>query len=125
MSSLATNKAPGIDKLPAHVIKDSASVIIPPITSVINPSLTTIAYPGDWKTAELSPILKESDFEEAGNDRPISLLPILSKVSEKAAFYQLTPYLTANKRLSVNQRGNKLVRQSQIVQSVSRTVSTF
>ena len=97
MSSLATNKAPGIDKLPAHVIKDSASVIIPPITSVINPSLTTIAYPGDWKTAELSPILKESDFEEAGNDRPISLLPILSKVSEKAAFYQLTPYLTANK----------------------------
>ena len=76
---------------------DSAPVIIPPINFVINTLLTTSAYPGDWKTAEVSPILKEDDFEEAGNNRLISLLPILSKVSEKAAFYQLTPYLTANK----------------------------
>ena len=34
VSSLATNKVPGIDKLPARVIKDSAPVIIPSITSI-------------------------------------------------------------------------------------------
>ena len=55
----------------------------------------------------MSPVLKEGDFEEAGNNRPIALLPILSKVCEKAALNQLTPYLTANKRLAVHQSGNK------------------
>ena len=107
VSSLATNKAPGIDKLPARVIKDSAPVIIPSITSIINTSLTTSTFPADWKIAEVSPILKEGDFEEAGNNRLISLLPILSKVCEKAALNQLMPYLTANKRLAVTQSGNK------------------
>ena len=103
VSSLATNKAPRIDKLPARVIKDSAPIIIPSITSIINTSLTTSTYPGDWKIAEVSPILKEGDFEEAGNNRPISLLPIVSKVCEKAALNQVAPYVTANKRSAMNQ----------------------
>ena len=50
-------------------------------------------FPEDWKIAEVSPILKEGDFEEAGNNRPTSLLPFLSKVCEKAALNQLIPYL--------------------------------
>ena len=74
---------------------------------VINASLTTTMFSADWKIAEVSPILKEGDFEEAGNNRPISLLPILSKVCEKAALNQLMPYLAANKRLAVTQSGNK------------------
>ena len=53
----------------------------------------------------MSPVLKEGDFEEPGNNRPISLLPVLSK--EKAVLNQLTPYLTTNKRLAVEQSGNK------------------
>ena len=55
----------------------------------------------------MSPVLKEGDFEEPGNNRPISLLPVLTKVCEKAVLNQLTPYLTTNKRLVVEQSGNK------------------
>ena len=91
-----------------HAIKDSVPGIIPSITSIINSSFsTTSTFPRDWKIAEVSPILKEGDFEEPGNNRPISLLPILSKVCEKAVLNQLTPYLTKNKRLAVEQSGNK------------------
>ena len=82
-------------------------VIISSVPSIINALLTTSTFPREWKIAEVSPLLKQGDFEEAGNNRPISLLPILSKVSEKAALNQLTPYLIANKRLAVNQSGNR------------------
>ena len=61
--------------------------LLPPLLTLRLPLGT---FPGDWKIADVSPILKEGDFEEAANNRPISLLPILSKVCEKAALNQLT-----------------------------------
>ena len=96
------------DKLPTRAIKDSAPGTIPSITSIINPSFsTTGTFPRDWKIVEVSPVLKEGDFKEPGNNRPISLLPVLTKVCGKAVLNQLTPYLTTNKRLVVEQTGNK------------------
>ena len=50
---------------------------------------------------------KEGDHELAKNNRPISLLPVLSKVCERVALCQLASYLTTNHRLSVHQSGNK------------------
>ena len=43
----------------------------------------------------------------ASNNRPISLLPILSKVCEKVALNQLTEYLNKYNLLSPCQSGNK------------------
>ncbi|CAB4020527.1 Hypothetical predicted protein [Paramuricea clavata] len=59
--------------------------------------------------AEITPILKEGDHEQANNNRPISLLPMamLSKVCEKVVLNQVVPYLDLNKRLSTEQSGNK------------------
>ena len=57
--------------------------------------------------AEVSPILKDGDFEEPNNYRPISLLPIMSKICERIALNQLMPYLLSNERLSATQSGNK------------------
>ena len=107
VTSIPNNKAPGIDKIPSRVIKEAAPVIIPQVTSVIDSSFKTSVFPSAWKTAEVLPILKEGDHEEACNNRPISLLPILSKVCEKVALNQLTPYLISKQRLAINQSGNK------------------
>ena len=107
VSSLSTKKVPGHDKIPIHVINISAPVIIPSITAIINSSFTTSTYSGDWKIAKVSPILKEGDFEEPGNNRPITLLPIFPKVCEKAVLNQLTPYLKTNKWLAVEQNRKK------------------
>ena len=48
-----------------------------------------------------------SNHEIASNNRPISLLPILSKVCEKVALNQLTEYLNKYNLLSPCQSGNK------------------
>ena len=79
---MATNKAPGIDKIPVKVIKDCLPAILPSLTSIINASFTTITFPDAWKLAEVTPILKSGDHEVPSNNRPISLLPVLSKVCE-------------------------------------------
>ena len=51
--------------------------------------------------------IKNGDHEKANNNRPISLLPILSKICEKAALNQFLPYLVSNDRLTTKQSGNK------------------
>ena len=50
---------------------------------------------------------EKGDHELANNNRPISLLPVLSKVCERVALHQLTSYPTTNHRLSIHQSGNK------------------
>ena len=93
VNSVATNKAPGIDKIPVRVIKDCLPTILLSLTSFINASFTTNTFPDAWKLAEVTPVLKSGDHEVPDNNRPISLLPVLSKVCERAAFYPLTPVL--------------------------------
>ena len=107
VKSLANNKAPGTDKIPSRVIKESAPVIIPSITSIINSSFNCGVFPSVWKTAEVCPIPNDGDHEVASNNRPITLLSIISKVCEKIALDQLTSYLTEKQRLASNQSGNK------------------
>ena len=77
------------------------------MTSIINTCFTTETFPTPWKMAEVIPILKSGDHEKANNNRPISLLPILSKICEKAALNQFLPYLVSNDCLTTKQSGNK------------------
>ena len=61
-----------------------------------------------WKEAEVIPILKDGDHEEAANNRPLSLLAVASKVSEKIILNQLNAYLVGNKRLMSPLSGYKI-----------------
>ena len=107
VSSMPTNKSPGIDQISMRVIKDSLPAILPTITSIINTSLVSGIFPRDWKMAVIKPIPKNADHEQANNNRPISLLPILSKVCERTVHNQLIPYLDTKQRLSSQQSGNR------------------
>ena len=101
-----TSKTPGCDKVNAKILKDSSPVIAPIITSLIN-SFTLSTFPLPWKTAEIVLILKSGDTEEPANTRPIPLLPILSKVCERAAHLQLTNFLHSNNVIHHRQSGNR------------------
>ena len=107
VSAVPANKTPGIDKIPVRVVKGSLPVFLPTLTSIINASFVTRTFPSRWKMAEVTPIPKEDDHEKPNNNRPISLLPCLSKVCEKVALNQLMAFLESKHRLSTEQSGNK------------------
>ena len=52
-------------------------------------------------------VLKSADSEEPANTRPISLLPILSKVCERAAHSQFTNFLDSNNVIHHLLSGNR------------------
>ena len=107
INSMPTGKAPGNDKITVRVLKNCLPSILSTLTAIINDSFISGTFPKLWKTAEVTPILKQGDHEKPDNNRPISLLPILSKVCERIALNQFMAYLVSNKRLSTNQSGNK------------------
>ena len=89
-------------------LKDSLLITLPFfITSIVNASLLASTFPEFWKTAEITPIPKQGNHELPNNNRPISLLPALSKVCERVAYNQGVTYLTTKERLTTKQSGNK------------------
>ena len=113
------DKSPGPDKVTACVLKDCLDVILGPLTDIINCSILTSSFPAKWKEAEVVPILKDGDHEVAANNRPISLLPIASKVCERIVLDQVNSYLTENKLLTSHQSGNKKSHSTDTVRSMS------
>ena len=90
------------------VVKDGLPAILPILTEIINSSLLTSVFPSPWKESEIVPILKDGgDPEVANENRPVSLLPALSKICERVALNQFTEYAIRRNCLSGHQSGNK------------------
>ena len=100
---LKNNVATGIDTLNAKIIKDSKSSILQYLTELINLSFETGVFPDSMKIAIISPIFKEGDPDDITNYRPISVLPILSKLFERAAANQIVDFLEKNNIISNRQ----------------------
>ena len=61
--------------------------------------------PKGWKTAKVTPVFKGGDREELTNYRPISVLPLVSKLLERAVNDQLSTFLNMNESLVTEQSG--------------------
>ncbi len=72
---------------------------------MINQVLNNGIFPDKLKIAKVVPIFKKGDCALTNNYRPISLLPVLSKVIEKITYNQLSLYFESNKLFSDSQYG--------------------
>ena len=102
---LPNNKSSGLDNFSVQLLKIAAPYICNSLSYICNLSLCTSKFPADWKKAKVTPIFKAGDKTEVGNYRPISVLPIVSKIIERAVHNQLYSYLTSNGLLCDNQSG--------------------
>lgn len=102
---LNNTKSFGSDYISLNFIKDSLPIITFYLTTIINTSINTGIFPAAWKHAVVTPLHKKGDMENTSNYRPISLLPIFSKILEKIIANQLTLFLENNHLLTDNQHG--------------------
>ena len=75
------------------------------------------------KTAKVIPIHKGDSVLSAGNYRPISLLPIFSKIFERLIYNRLISFITDNKILSELQFGFQSNKSTE--QAVTTIISTI
>ena len=68
-----------------------------PVTQICNLSIKLSYFPHDCKLAKLKPLYKKGSKTDPKNYRPISLLPIVSKIIEEIIHDQTMEYLTDNK----------------------------
>jgi len=113
LKALRRNKAAGIDNLPPGLLKDSAEEISQPLAHIINLSLSTTTIPTRWKVAKVTPVHKAGNTNDEMNYRPISVLPVMSKILEKAIHTQLKTYLEQNNLLSNKQFGYRAGRSTE------------
>jgi hypothetical protein len=96
-----SNKSPGVDGLPAWILRDFAEILSPAITFIFNWSLKDSHVPTNFKVANVTPVPKCSLANDVSHFRPISLLPILSKVLERAVARKwILPCLSSSANLS-------------------------
>ena len=105
VSSLRIDKATGLDDISARLLKEACPEIVPPLTHIINLSIRSGCFPEDWKISKVLPLYKADIKSDPNNYRPISILPVVSKVIEKVIFKQLHEYLTDSNLLAVSQYG--------------------
>ena len=83
LKQLKLNKAAGVDNILCRLLRAAADTIAPSLTYIYNLSLSTGAFPNEWKTTKIVPLFKVGERSYIGNYRPISILPIVAKILEK------------------------------------------
>ena len=83
----------GYDHIPATFIKPVSEFLVSPITFIINNFIKINQFPDIWKLARISPIPKIQLPVELKDYRPVSILPILSKIYERVVLEQITNFI--------------------------------
>ena len=87
------NSAAGWDDFRADVVKQIKECIIIPLTHVCNASVMSGVFPNELKLANVVPIFKSGDNAIFSNYRPVSVLPVFSKIIERIMYNRLLAFL--------------------------------
>lgn len=119
---LSNKKAPGFDLITGRILKELPKKGMRLIALLYNAVLRLGYFPDQWKIAQIILILKPGkDPVEPKSYRPISLLPVLSKVFEKLLLKRLQPVLTSKQLIPEHQFGFR--QQHSTIEQIHRIVT--
>ena len=90
IETLRNNKSPGVDGIPAEVLKYGGTELIEALYRIIRECWETEAVPEDWKLSRIISVYKnKGDRSICDNSRGISLLSVAGKVLAKIMLHRL------------------------------------
>ncbi len=90
MNKLDIKKATGFDNLPAKLLKYATEQLAPYLSELINKCIDSSIFPSNLKRADIVPIFKKTDRLNKTFYRPVSILPVISKLFERVIEKQLS-----------------------------------
>ena len=98
-------KGTGLDDIQALFLRSAATPLSDSIVKICNLSIRSGVFPHMWKHAKVIPLPKKKSQDDVNNYRPISILPIASKILEKHVSVHLYRYLSSHNLLNKRQSG--------------------
>ena len=119
IKKLNVKKAPGYDLITGKILKELPTHALKYIIYLFNAILRLSYFPKQWKVAEIQIVPKPGKpLEHLHSYRPISLLPILSKMFEKLFLTRLIPIINERNLIPDHQFGFRV--QHSTIEQVHR-----
>ena len=96
---LSPSKFAGPNGIPIKLLKIIGSSLSPILALLVNQSFQSGIFPDTLKIAKVISLSKKGNLELPSNYRPISLLPIFSKIFGKLMYKRLYRFLEIHKAL--------------------------
>ena len=100
INKLRIGKAAGLDNIPITVVRDVGDVVAKPLAMIFNSSLENGIFPDIWKLARVTPIFKSGVTKDVNNYRPISVISVFSRISERIVHDLILNFILENNVLT-------------------------
>ena len=95
MNNIDSSKAYQKGNIPPKLLKENDDICTIVLYPDINRCIEKRKFPNNFKKADITPSFKKDDCLLKCNYRPLSILPTLSKIYEKALYQQIYEYFNA------------------------------
>ncbi|CAB4015153.1 Hypothetical predicted protein, partial [Paramuricea clavata] len=119
LNNLSISKSTGCDKIPAKILKKSASVITPSLTNLFNSAIGMGIFPSEWKIARVIPLHKKAKYFKR------SLMSAFDTIDLRNVNVRLSLNLVKTEYLLIGSRHNINIHIDQISKKISSGISAM
>ena len=112
------NSSAGYDGISSITVKYVANELLEPLIHICNISLSLGEFPDEMKLARVVPIHKKGKKDQFNNYRPISVLPVFSKLLERLMYNRIVEFIDKFSLLHDNQFGFRKSRSTSMALNV-------
>ena len=105
IKTMKDNTSPGVDGIPAKLLKEIVEQISTPLAKFFNLSLEEGIVPSEWKEANITPLFKKGSRNKPANYIVVSLTSLVCKLLETLIRDHMVEFIVKHKLINTSQHG--------------------